>query len=273
MFSKIKLSFENYEFDFLERETKNINIIQHDQIHDFKRTDSLSFLLFQLFSRKVGELRQILGDLMWRLCWVEYTLSSLEVKYPLLRKTKRLWIWWMNQPLDHHGWPMKILLPIQLYMNILGLNLHCKFLTGMKLSWSIQILEIFHTIKDEILLNFRRKHKELGISNPKVEVPVLLIIGGKDYFLKFPGIEDYLKIEKMREFMTDLEVVDLAEGTHFMQEQFPAQLNHLLINFLTKHNIWLTQCNNDSSFPVFFLQSILLTWTIDHFFSSNSSLM
>ncbi|CAK9327450.1 unnamed protein product [Citrullus colocynthis] len=84
---------------------------------------------------------------------------------------------------------------------------------------------------------YRRKHKELGISNPKVEVPVLLIIGGKDYFLKFPGIEDYLKIEKMREFMTDLEVVDLAEGTHFMQEQYPAQLNHLLFNFLTKHNI------------------------------------
>lgn len=77
----------------------------------------------------------------------------------------------------------------------------------------------------------------MGITNPKVEVPVLLIIGRKDYFLKFPGIEDYIKSEKMREFVADLEVADLADGTHFMQEQFPAQLNHLLIAFLSNHHI------------------------------------
>lgn len=74
------------------------------------------------------------------------------------------------------------------------------------------------------------------MSNPRVEVPVLLIIGGKDYFLKFPGIEDYLKSDKLREFVADLEVADLADGTHFMQEQFPAQVNQFLISFLSKHN-------------------------------------
>lgn len=115
-----------------------------------------------------------------------------------------------------------------LHLCILGLNLPCKFLTGMKFSW--------FTVKDEILFNFRRKHEELGLSNPKVEVQVLLMMGGKDYLMKFPGIGDYIKTEKMREFMADLEVVDLADGIHFMQEQFPKQVNHLLITFLTKHN-------------------------------------
>lgn len=62
-------------------------------------------------------------------------------------------------------------------------------------------------------------------------------MGGKDYFLKFPGIEEYMKSGKMREYVGDLEVKMLADGTHFMQEQLPVQVNQLIINFLNQH-IW-----------------------------------
>ena len=69
-----------------------------------------------------------------------------------------------------------------------------------------------------------------------VRVPALLIMGGKDYFLKFPGIEDLLtKGEKAREHAPNLEVTFIAEGTHFVQEQFPEQVNRLILDFLTKH--------------------------------------
>uniref|UniRef100_A0A9I9CEZ4 Uncharacterized protein n=1 Tax=Cucumis melo TaxID=3656 RepID=A0A9I9CEZ4_CUCME len=112
----------------------------------------------------------------------------------------------MNKPLDRHGRPMKI-----------SPSMHSGFESALQVP-------------------YRRKHEELGLSNPKVEAQVLLMMGGKDYLMKIPGIGDYIKTEKMREFMADLEVVDLADGIHFMQEQFPKQVNHLLITFLTKHN-------------------------------------
>jgi len=59
-------------------------------------------------------------------------------------------------------------------------------------------------------------------------------MGGQDYFLKFPGIEDYLTSGKVRESMSDLEIKTLPEGTHFVQEQFPDQVNQLIIDFLEK---------------------------------------
>ena len=62
-------------------------------------------------------------------------------------------------------------------------------------------------------------------------------MGGKDYFLKFPGIEDYIESGKMRECVPDLEVKWLPNGTHFMQEQFPDQVNQLIVSFLDLH-IW-----------------------------------
>ncbi|KAF3451509.1 hypothetical protein FNV43_RR07604 [Rhamnella rubrinervis] len=76
------------------------------------------------------------------------------------------------------------------------------------------------------------KYNQSTITDPKVEAPVLLIMGGKDYFLKFPGIEDYMESGKMREYVPDLEVKWLPNGTHFMQEQFPDQVNQLIISFL-----------------------------------------
>lgn len=77
--------------------------------------------------------------------------------------------------------------------------------------------------------------EEFEIPDPTLEVPVLLIIGVKDYFLKFPGIGDYMKSEKVKEFVPDLEITYLLEGTHFVHEQSPDEVNQLILSFLGKH--------------------------------------
>ncbi|KAJ6402056.1 hypothetical protein OIU84_014183 [Salix udensis] len=81
---------------------------------------------------------------------------------------------------------------------------------------------------------YKGLHREFTIRNPVVKAPVLLIIGGQDYFLKFPGIEEYLASGKVREYMSDLQIKTLPEGSHFVQEQFPDQVNQLIIDFLDK---------------------------------------
>ena len=65
-------------------------------------------------------------------------------------------------------------------------------------------------------------------------------MGEKDYFMKFPGIEDYVKSGKVKDYVPDLDLKFLPYGTHFMQEQFPDQVNQLLIKFLSTHvsSLW-----------------------------------
>lgn len=60
-------------------------------------------------------------------------------------------------------------------------------------------------------------------------------MGEKDYFLKFPGVEDYLRTGAVKHFVPDLDINFIAEGTHFVQEQFPEQVNQLITAFLGKH--------------------------------------
>ncbi|XP_077224786.1 epoxide hydrolase 3-like isoform X2 [Tasmannia lanceolata] len=72
---------------------------------------------------------------------------------------------------------------------------------------------------------YRSSLEASGITDPKVQVPALLVMGGKDYVLKFPGMEDYVKSGKVKDYVPDLEIVFLPEGTHFVQEQFPEQVN------------------------------------------------
>ncbi|MED6195493.1 hypothetical protein PIB30_038342 [Stylosanthes scabra] len=72
-------------------------------------------------------------------------------------------------------------------------------------------------------------------SDAKVTVPALLIMGGKDYSRKFRGIEDLTKAEKAKELVPNQEITFIPEGTHFVQEQFPAQVNELILAFLAKH--------------------------------------
>ncbi|THU69284.1 hypothetical protein C4D60_Mb08t12820 [Musa balbisiana] len=82
---------------------------------------------------------------------------------------------------------------------------------------------------------YRSLLKVTGPADPKVEVPALLIMGEKDYVLRFPGMEDYVRSGTVKQFVPDLEIVYVPEGSHFVQEQFPEQVNQLLIDFLKSH--------------------------------------
>ncbi|KAJ0598508.1 putative alpha/Beta hydrolase [Helianthus annuus] len=77
--------------------------------------------------------------------------------------------------------------------------------------------------------------EEYGIEDPVIKNPMLLIVGGKDYFLKFTGVEDFIRSGMVKQFASDLEVEYLPEGGHFVQEQFPEKVNPLIIVFLRKH--------------------------------------
>ena len=78
---------------------------------------------------------------------------------------------------------------------------------------------------------------DIGITDPKVTAPVLLIMGEKDYCLKFPGFEDFIRSGAMKQFVPDLVITFVAEGSHFVHEQFPELINELITTFLDKHGI------------------------------------
>ncbi|XP_030467806.2 uncharacterized protein LOC115686594 [Syzygium oleosum] len=82
---------------------------------------------------------------------------------------------------------------------------------------------------------YRSFKEDLGITDVIVKVPALLVMGEKDYVLKFPGIEEYIRSGKVKEFVPQLEIVFSPEGTHFIQEQSPDEVNQLILDFLKKH--------------------------------------
>ncbi|KAF3328100.1 Bifunctional epoxide hydrolase 2 [Carex littledalei] len=71
----------------------------------------------------------------------------------------------------------------------------------------------------------------------KIEVPVLLIQGEEDYVFKFPGFYETIKEGTMQKYVPNLEISYMPEGTHFAQEQFPDQVNELIIHFLKGHPV------------------------------------
>ncbi|TXG55191.1 hypothetical protein EZV62_020447 [Acer yangbiense] len=84
---------------------------------------------------------------------------------------------------------------------------------------------------------YRSMEIDCGITDPKITAPALLIMGEKDYVLKFPGMEDFVRSGQVKHFMPNLEIEFMAEGNHFVQEQLPEQVNHLIISFLNKISI------------------------------------
>ncbi|KAL3851290.1 hypothetical protein ACJIZ3_013172 [Penstemon smallii] len=74
---------------------------------------------------------------------------------------------------------------------------------------------------------------KLDIQDPKVDVPALLIMGEKDYVLKFTGMEEYIRSGTVKSFVPNLEIKFMPQGTHFVQEQSPEEVNGLILNFLT----------------------------------------
>jgi len=84
---------------------------------------------------------------------------------------------------------------------------------------------------------FRSLTVDAGLSDVKVTIPSLLIVGEKDYVLKFPGMEDYIRSGAVKNFVPDLEITYIPEGSHFVHEQMPEKVNQLIIEFLDKQSI------------------------------------
>ncbi|XP_059292137.1 uncharacterized protein LOC132045553 isoform X2 [Lycium ferocissimum] len=82
---------------------------------------------------------------------------------------------------------------------------------------------------------YRSLHEQANITDPRVHVPALFIAGEKDYFLKFPGVEDYIS-GGLKSLVRNLQMVNLPEGTHFVQEQLPDEVNRLMLDFLTRNS-------------------------------------
>ncbi|KAL6644114.1 hypothetical protein ACP70R_018880 [Stipagrostis hirtigluma subsp. patula] len=82
---------------------------------------------------------------------------------------------------------------------------------------------------------YRTKAAELEYANPRFEMPMFAIMGEKDYILKFPALKDYMSSEKLKEIAPDHRITYIAEGSHFVQEQFPDLVSELMIEFICKH--------------------------------------
>ncbi|KAK2651078.1 hypothetical protein Ddye_018567, partial [Dipteronia dyeriana] len=78
---------------------------------------------------------------------------------------------------------------------------------------------------------------DFEITDPKITAPALLIMGEKDYVIKFPGMEDFIRSGEVKIFMPNLEIKFMAEGNHFVQEQLPEEVNQLIISFFDKISI------------------------------------
>lgn len=76
---------------------------------------------------------------------------------------------------------------------------------------------------------------DIGVTDPKITVPALFIMGEKDYVLKFPGMEDYIRSGAVKQFVPKLDIKFLEEGNHFVHEQLPGEVNQLIFSFLDKH--------------------------------------
>ncbi|XP_059653819.1 uncharacterized protein LOC132300655 [Cornus florida] len=83
---------------------------------------------------------------------------------------------------------------------------------------------------------YRSSSKPFEVPDPKIEAPALLIMGEKDYVFKIPGIGDYIRSGQVKVYVPNLEITYLPEGTHFVQEQFPDQVNQLILTFLRNHS-------------------------------------
>nr|GEV19097.1 epoxide hydrolase [Tanacetum cinerariifolium] len=72
------------------------------------------------------------------------------------------------------------------------------------------------------------------VQDPKVEAKTLLIIGEKDYVLKIPGLDEYVRSGEVKKYVPNQETIYVPHGSHFVHEQFPDQINQLILTYL--HN-------------------------------------
>lgn len=79
-----------------------------------------------------------------------------------------------------------------------------------------------------------------GIDVPEdltIQVPVLLIQGEKDCSYKHPLRYQAMKDGIMHKYVQDLDITFVLEGSHFAQEQFPDQVNQLILSFVKGHPV------------------------------------
>ncbi|XP_078161659.1 epoxide hydrolase 1-like isoform X4 [Carex rostrata] len=87
---------------------------------------------------------------------------------------------------------------------------------------------------------YRAMNNIKGINVPPdltIHVPVLLIQGEKDYVYKHPWWYQAMKEGIMQKYVRDMEISSIPEGCHFVQEQFPDQVNQLIISFVKAHSV------------------------------------
>ncbi|RXH85442.1 hypothetical protein DVH24_002540 [Malus domestica] len=72
---------------------------------------------------------------------------------------------------------------------------------------------------------YRALREESGLINLIVKDPALYIMGSKDYVNKFPGIDYYIDIGRVKKFVPNLEIQYMSEGWHFVQEQSLARIS------------------------------------------------
>ncbi|KAI7747552.1 hypothetical protein M8C21_009351, partial [Ambrosia artemisiifolia] len=78
------------------------------------------------------------------------------------------------------------------------------------------------------------------VEDPKIEVPTLVIMGEKDYGMKVPGMEEYVRSGVMKKYVPNSETVYVPNGCHFLHEQFPHHVNQLILHFLNRNRRHLT---------------------------------
>ncbi|XP_057816590.2 uncharacterized protein LOC131029924 [Cryptomeria japonica] len=82
----------------------------------------------------------------------------------------------------------------------------------------------------------KRNWGKLGeITDYTIRAPTLLILGTEDYSLKFPGREAYLSGQVVNADVPNVDIKLIPEGGHFVQEQFPEEINKITIGFLNEH--------------------------------------
>ncbi|KAG8061365.1 hypothetical protein GUJ93_ZPchr0003g17334 [Zizania palustris] len=86
-----------------------------------------------------------------------------------------------------------------------------------------------------IQIPYRTNAAKAECAKSRFEMPMLVIMGHKDYILEFPALKEYMSSEKLKEIAPDCEITYIPEGSHFVQEQFPDHVNQLMIDFINKH--------------------------------------
>lgn len=120
-------------------------------------------------------------------------------------------------------------------MRNLAFELEYKSLTGKYTAKIVSNSLNLKKSKKDFCFEFSAMKEEFQIAEVKVNAPALLIMGEKDYYLKFQGMNDYIRNEGSKLFVPRFETVYIPEGSHFVQEQFPDQVNQLIIKFLKNH--------------------------------------